>query len=150
MAHEVSAGGVVIRERDGALEVAVIRPRGKMLWALPKGHVDSGETPEVTAAREVREETGLTARVESLLGEIKYVYQFRGRRISKSVRFFLFRYEAGEIDQLDPTMRVEVDQARWVSLKDAHKLLGYKGEKQILERAQAMLLGNPAGAESGK
>lgn len=150
MAHEVSAGGVVIREREGALEVALIRPRGKMLWALPKGHVDSGETAEVTATREVREETGLTARVESSLGEIKYVYQFRGRRIFKSVRFFLFRYEAGEIDQLEPTMRVEVDQARWVSLKDAHKLLGYKGEKQILERAQAMLLGSPAEADSAK
>src|SRR5919106_632695 len=144
MPHESSAGGVVVRDMDGEINVAVIRPRGKSLWALPKGHVDTGERPEDAACREVREETGLEATLERSLGEIRYVYQFRGRRIFKTVTFFLFRYRAGEIDQLDPGMRVEVDEAKWVRLADAHKVLAYRGERQMIARAQELLLIAPA------
>lgn len=144
MAYESSAGGVVVRDRDGEPHVAVIRPRGKLVWALPKGHVDRGERPEDAACREVREETGLDAQLERPLGEIKYIYQFRGRRIFKTVAFFLFRYRAGEIDQLDPGMRVEVDEAKWIRLAEAHKILTYRGERQMIARAQELLLTAPA------
>lgn len=149
MAHESSAGGVVVRDVDGALRVAVIRPRGKSVWALPKGHVDPGERAEDAACREVREETGLDADLDRPLGEIRYFYQFRGRRIFKTVAFFLFRYRGGEIDRLDPSMRVEVDEAKWVPLADAHKLLAYRGERQIITRAQELLLTVRASSESG-
>jgi ADP-ribose pyrophosphatase YjhB (NUDIX family) len=144
MPHESSAGGVVIREHEGELQVAVIRPRGKMVWALPKGHVDKGERPEDAASREVLEETGIDAELERPLGEVKYFYQFRGRRIFKTVAFFLFRYRGGEIDQLDQRMRVEVDEAKWIRLAEAHHLLAYKGEKEMIARAQGLLLGSPA------
>ena len=143
MPRESSAGGVVIREHEGELQVAVIRPRGKSIWALPKGHVDGSERPEEAALREVREETGLEADLERSLGEIRYFYQFRGRRIFKTVAFFLFRYRSGEIDELDPSMRVEVDEAKWVRLADAHTLLAYRGEKQIIATAQEQLLARP-------
>ena len=148
MPHESSAGGVVVRDMDGEVHVAVIRPRGKSLWALPKGHVDAGERPEDAACREVREETGLDATLDRPLGEIRYVYQFRGRRIFKTVAFFLFRYREGEIDRLDPEMREEVDEAKWVRLADARKLLGYRGERQIITRAQELLLPASAPTES--
>ncbi|MGA9524582.1 MAG: NUDIX hydrolase [Myxococcaceae bacterium] len=143
MAREASAGGVVVREHEGELQLAVIRPRGKSVWALPKGHVDQGETPEQAAAREVREETGLEADLERPLGEIKYFYQFRGRRIFKTVSFYLFWYRGGHIDHLDPSMRVEVDEARWIPLKGAHLQLAYKGEKEMVALAQALLLPEP-------
>jgi 8-oxo-dGTP pyrophosphatase MutT (NUDIX family) len=139
MPQEASAGGVVIREHQGVLELAVIRPRGKTVWALPKGHVDGTETPAEAAAREVFEETGLRARLEQPLGEIRYFYQFRGKRIFKKVSFFLFRHQDGEIDKLDPSMRVEVDEARWVRLSEAQTLLAYKGEKEMVAAAQALL-----------
>jgi 8-oxo-dGTP pyrophosphatase MutT (NUDIX family) len=139
MPREASAGGVVIRENAGSWEVAVIRPHGRYLWALPKGHVDPGETPEQTAMREVREETGLTASLMASLGEIRYVYQFRGQRIFKRVHFFLFRYQAGELGVLPPGPRVEVDETRWVPLAQLVPALGYKGEKSIAVRAIRLL-----------
>jgi 8-oxo-dGTP pyrophosphatase MutT (NUDIX family) len=139
MPREASAGGVVIRDNAGSWEVAVIRPHGRNLWALPKGHVDPGETPEQTAAREVREETGLTATLVSPLGEIRYVYQFRGQRIFKRVHFFLFRFQAGELGVLPPGPRVEVDETRWVPLERLVSVLGYKGEKSIAARAVRLL-----------
>lgn len=143
MPRESSAGGVVIREHQGALEVAVIRPRGKQVWALPKGHVDADERPEQTALREVFEETGLRARLEQPLGEIKYFYQFRGKRIFKTVTFFVLRYESGTIDELDPAMRVEVDEARWIPLQNADRVIAYRGEKEMIKKAQELLLTIP-------
>ena len=130
-----------MREQEGALEVAVIRPHGRPLWALPKGHVDPGETPEQTATREVWEETGLKATLVAPLGEIRYVYQFRGQRIFKRVHFFLFRYHSGRLGDLrHEGPRVEVDETRWVPLVRVAALLGYKGEKAIAARAARMLL----------
>jgi 8-oxo-dGTP pyrophosphatase MutT (NUDIX family) len=134
MPREASAGGVVIRESAGTWEVAVIRPHGRPLWALPKGHVDPGESPEQTASREVHEETGLTVTLLAPLGEIRYVYQFRGQRIFKRVHFFLFRYQAGALGPL-PGPRVEVDEVRWVPVTQLVPLLGYKGEKAVASRA---------------
>lgn len=139
MPREASAGGVVVRERAGEFDLAVIQPRGREVWALPKGHVDSGETPQDAAQREVLEETGLRVRPHSPLGEIHYIYQFRGQKIFKQVHFFLFTYLEGEIDSLDPKMRLEVKQARWIPLAEASRILSYKGEREMAEKAAVLL-----------
>src|SRR5215467_7732126 len=102
--------------------VAAIRPRGKArVWALPKGHIDAGESAAETARREVREETGVEGRLVEKLGDIRYVYtanwdERKGERIFKVVSFFLLRAGRGRIDEIDETMRVEVAEARWLPL----------------------------------
>jgi 8-oxo-dGTP pyrophosphatase MutT (NUDIX family) len=133
--EEVSAGGVVIHKVDGRLCVAAIRPRGRTLWALPKGHLDPGETALEAAIREVGEETGLLVEPLQALGPIHYQYPFRGKRVSKHVHFFLFRWRSGVIDALDPAMRVEVSQACWLPWTAAQRKLSYAGEREVLARA---------------
>jgi 8-oxo-dGTP pyrophosphatase MutT (NUDIX family) len=124
--REFSAGGVVLR--DG--EVAVVTPRRGVL-ALPKGHPDGDETLEQAAAREVREEAGLTAEPRGKLGEVRYWYTFEGERVLKSVTFFLFDYVSGSVADHDD----EVESAAWIPLEQAPELLSYKGEREMAEKA---------------
>lgn len=118
----------------------------KMLLALPKGLVDPGEKPEQTAVREVVEETGVTAVLVAKLGDIKYAYvrTWGGReRVFKIVSFYLFRYQSGEIDAIAPEMRIEVKRALWIPLVDAAGMLAYRGEKDMVRRAQTYLQAHP-------
>ena len=118
----------------------------KMLLALPKGLVDPGEKPEQTALREVEEETGLIAVPITKLGDIKYVYVRTWgdkERVFKTVSFYLLRYQSGQIDEIDPEMRIEVKRALWIPLDDAASKLAYRGEKDMVRRAQAFLKTHP-------
>ena len=137
MPRELSAGGVVVRRLRGRWMLAAIRPNGKPegVWALPKGLIDRGEKPDVTALREVREETGVDAELVRKLGDIRYVYTWEGERIFKIVSFYLLRYRGGRLDELDPAMRREVAEARWLPLDEAPKLLAYRGERQMADEA---------------
>jgi 8-oxo-dGTP pyrophosphatase MutT (NUDIX family) len=156
MVREFSAGGVVIRNRDGQWWMAAIelpsgtparqpdltprtvRSQPKPVICLPKGLVDPGEKPLEAALREVREETGITAVPITKLADSKYVYVRSwgdGEKVFKIVSFYLLRYESGRIDDVSDAMRVEVARATWVPLEDAPKLLAYGGEKQMARQA---------------
>jgi 8-oxo-dGTP pyrophosphatase MutT (NUDIX family) len=135
MRREFSAGGVVVRRLRGQWHAAVIQPAGKQVWALPKGLVDPGESPADTALREVQEETGVEGRLAGKLGDIRYVYTWRGQRVFKVVSFFLVRYSRGRLGEIAPVMRREVAAARWVPLTEAVGVLAYKGEREMAERA---------------
>ncbi|HEX8207308.1 MAG TPA: NUDIX domain-containing protein [Solirubrobacteraceae bacterium] len=140
--RELSFGGVVVRGdvTDGSAEVATIVPRGKRTTiALPKGGANDGEPPEATAMREVREETGLTATVRGELGEVTYWYRRSGRRVRKTVRFFLCDCVDGSTDDHDH----EVTEARWIPLQEAATRLTYPGERQMVERAIGVLARSP-------
>jgi 8-oxo-dGTP pyrophosphatase MutT (NUDIX family) len=137
MRREFSAGGVLVRRLRGAWVVAAIRPAGKPegTWALPKGLIGRGEQAEATALREVEEETG--ARGESLgkLGDVRYVYTWAGERVFKVVSFYLLRYGSGRLGDLPHEHAHEVAEVRWLPLAEAPRLLAYKGEREMAERA---------------
>jgi 8-oxo-dGTP pyrophosphatase MutT (NUDIX family) len=139
--REFSAGAVVVRRLRGRWWLAAIRPGGKRegTWALPKGNIGPGESPEATAVREVTEETGLEGVSHGKLGDVKYVYTRGGQRIFKVVSFYLVRYRRGRIDDVPDAFRHEVAEARWLPLDDAPRLLAYGGEREMAKKALALL-----------
>src|SRR5438552_11409533 len=162
MMREISAGGVVIRKEDGVWWVAAIelpvasdaapgpgkpavRSKSKAVLCLPKGLIDPGEKVLDAALREVREETGITALPITKLGDIKYVYVRSwgdGERVFKIVSFYLLQYVSGEIDDVTSEMRIEVRRAAWIPLAEAHRKLAYRGERDMVKRAQQYLESN--------
>ena len=132
MSTETSFGGVTIRGE----EVLVITPAGRSrITALPKGGAHRGETAEQTAGREVREETGINVEVREPLGDVTYWYRRDGRRIHKTVHFYLCDFVSGDTADHDH----EVDDARWIPLAEARSALTYPGERALIERALSKL-----------
>ena len=114
---ETSAGGLVVRRDDKAVQVALIARydrRNRLVWSLPKGHVEEGETVEQAALREVLEETGLVASIVAPLGVIDFWFAVEDRRIHKTVHHFLMRYDSGVISDEDP----EVVEVQWVDFEE--------------------------------
>ena len=146
---ETSAGGLVVRglaqaaavvpEPDlSRLEVALIGRldrRGRMLWSMPKGHIEPGETIEETARREALEETGADSTVLGPLGIIDYWFVAEGRRIHKTVHHHLMRYDHGELCDEDP----EITEVAWVAFDDLPRRLAYPDERRLVEKARTLL-----------
>jgi 8-oxo-dGTP pyrophosphatase MutT (NUDIX family) len=138
--RELSAGGVVVR--DGQVVVIVPTRRaadGSSVLALPKGHVDPGESELEAATREVREETGVVAEPVCELGQSRYWYRRDGRTVSKTVHFYLFSYVQGDTADHDD----EVEQARWIDLSEAREQLTYPAERDMVARALEQLDKHP-------
>lgn len=144
MEREFSAGGVLVRRLRGRWYLAAIRPtgRGETTWALPKGWIDAGESSSEAAIREAYEETGLHARLDRKLADVRYTYtRSDGTRVFKVVSFFLLRYRSGRIGAIPPGMEIEVAEARWLPLEEAPRILAYGGERQVAKQALEVLVG---------
>jgi len=134
--REYSAGGVLVRGEEVAVIVPTRRAAdGSRVLALPKGHVDPGETAIEAAGREVREETGLSGEPVCKLGESRYWYRRGGRTIGKTVTFYLFRYIEGDTSEHDD----EVEEVRWLALEQAREQLSHAAERDMIELAIAYL-----------
>ena len=138
--NEFSAGGVVYRRDDaGQVEVALIGTHAGERWGLPKGWVEKDESPQEAALREVREETGIRARIVQELERIEYWFRWNQGagplRIHKHVDFFLMQALSGDTAEHDH----EVEEVGWFSLDEALERATYKGERQVLEKARRLL-----------
>lgn len=136
---QVSAGGVVFRGEKDRIEVVIVSVGGQQRWQLPKGLVEDGEKPEVTAVREAREEAGVDSEVVQHLETIEYWYAGLdgGERVRfhKRVHFYLLRYVAGDTREHD----WEVNEARWVPIADATGQLTFDSERRVLEKARQLV-----------
>src|SRR5919106_2811424 len=136
--RETSAGGLVV-DRLGAATLGAligrIDRRGRLEWVLPKGHVEPGETPEQTAVREVREETGLEARVVSSLGPIEYWFVADDRRVHKTVHHYLLEATGGGLG----TEEVEGSEGAWGAPGELVARRRYASERRLLERLPDLL-----------
>jgi len=136
--EEVSAGGLVV-DRTGDQPVAALigrkDRRGRLLWSLPKGHLEAGETAPEAAVREVEEETGIKGRVVAELGTIDYWFVAEGQRIHKTVHHYLLEASGGELSDED----VEVDEVAWVPLTELRERLAYAGERRLADAAAELL-----------
>lgn len=135
-----SSGGVVYKVEDDELRVILIchhNLRGKLIWCLPKGSVEQGETLPETALREVREETGTHGKILEKIDQIQYWFYSRHEemKIFKTVHFYLLQYLNGNVDDHDG----EVDEARWVPLREGLDMLTHSSERSILEKAARYL-----------
>ena len=109
--------------------------RGRMLWSLPKGHIELGETAEQTAIREVAEETGIQGDVLAALGSIDYWFVTEGRRVHKTVHHYLLRFCGGELSDTD----LEVTEVAWVPLHELASRLAYADERRLAEVAGELI-----------
>jgi 8-oxo-dGTP pyrophosphatase MutT (NUDIX family) len=114
--------------------------RGRLLWSLPKGHIEEGETPEDTAVREVAEETGIIGRVLVELGTIDYWFATSTKRVHKFVHHYLLEALGGELSIENDPDHEAIDVA-WMRLDEVHRRLTFPNERRIAQAAWNRLAG---------
>jgi len=146
--RQTSSGGVIFRCSKKIIEIALVAVspvrkklsngvKNKAVWCLPKGAIDKDEAPQITAVREVKEETGLSGEAIDEIGKISYWYFLKDEnaKVHKTVYFYLLKYRSGSTDDHD----WEVDDAQWFPIDEAFNKLSYKGEREILQKAKGMI-----------
>ncbi len=136
--RQTSSGGVIFRENNRVIEVALISVKNGSIWTLPKGVVERDEDIIKTALREVKEETGLEGEIVAELGSISYWYYMKDEntKYHKTVYYYLMEYRSGSTEEHDR----EVEEVKWYPIEEALKRVKYKGDRVVLKRAREILL----------
>jgi 8-oxo-dGTP diphosphatase len=119
-----AAGGLVVRRQGGLLQMVVVHRPEQQDWSFPKGKLEAGETLDVAALREVREETGMTCELLRFIGHTEYVDR-KGRQ--KTVAYWIMAATGGTFSPNE-----EVDELRWLRLDDASRLLSYQRDQELV------------------
>src|SRR3989344_8170885 len=138
MTKEKSAGAIIFRMEKGEPMYLLLRypssvKSKKEYWDLPKGHMEKGESEEETVRREAVEETGLgdLKIFEGFRERIHYWFQFKGKKISKEVIFYL-----AKTNREKGTISTEHLGFQWTSYAKAQEKLTYENAKRIIKKAQ--------------
>lgn len=130
MLYEKSCGGVIYRRSHGNLEFLLIRNVNSGHWSFPKGHVEEGETEEETALREIKEETGVDAVLDTSFREI--VSYSPKKDTMKDVVYFLGTARKAELRR----QKEEVSEVRWVDCGHASNLLTYENDRAMISKVR--------------
>ncbi|MSV43289.1 MAG: NUDIX domain-containing protein [Actinobacteria bacterium] len=136
--EETSAGGLILDLRGPVPRAALIARldrRGRLMWSLPKGHVEAGETIEQAAVREVEEETGIAGSVIAPLGTIDFWFVAEHRRVHKTVHHFLLEALSEDLSDAD----AEVVEVGWVPLDAVADTLAYADERRLIGLVEGLL-----------
>jgi ADP-ribose pyrophosphatase YjhB (NUDIX family) len=123
------------RETQLALVIGRANRRGRMVWTMPKGHIEIGERAQETATREIAEETGIRGDVLASLGCIEFWFRAEERVVHKTVHHYLVRFLDGELSTLDH----EVEQIAWVPLDELASRLAHADERRLAEVAEQLI-----------
>ena len=141
-----SAGGIVVGRFDDGPKLLLIKNIFDNRWAIPKGHVDPGETSRQAAVREVEEETGLAATIRESIGKNAYYFRGlrgpeKGRTVKKSVDVYLMDVDGDTTiypEKLDPYDKL-VKEARWFTPDDAVRAIPYANLRPLMKKAASIL-----------
>lgn len=141
--EEHSAGGVVFR-MDGGQPLYLLIRDSYQNWGFPKGHIEAGEQPDEAARREVGEETGLASLLlRGAIDTIDWFFRFRGQLIHKSCQFYLME----SVEETTCPQRNEgITACRWIAFEEAEALISYANAREVLRRAQEMVVASSASA----
>lgn len=131
--YEKSCGAVIYYRSDKAIKYLLVKNHNARCWSFPKGHIENGESEKQTAAREIKEETGLDVRFESDFRETGMYHPFG--RTSKKVVFFLAEARSDEVS----IQRREIDYYRWVTMEQARQLCKHENDIKVLEKVSLLL-----------
>ena len=138
MKLEFSAGGIVYKKQNNQIFVLVSQHSGHHGWVFPKGligdHIEN-ESKETTAIREVKEETGVVGQIIKPLAPVTYSYEWEGKKIEKTVYYFLMQYLEGDISKHD----WEMENVEWIKKEDVKNRLTYSSDKKVWQEAEKLL-----------
>jgi 8-oxo-dGTP diphosphatase len=138
MKFEFSAGGIVYKKREGKIFVLVSKHSGHHGWVFPKGLIGDhtpGEKKEDTALREVKEETGVKAKILKEIESTTYWYNWEGEKIRKTVYYFVMEEAGGDITKHD----MEMEAVEWIPFEEVENRLTYESDKNSWQKAKRLI-----------
>jgi 8-oxo-dGTP pyrophosphatase MutT (NUDIX family) len=123
----LASGGLLWRKSDQERQILIIHRQRYDDWSLPKGKLEKGESWEEAALREVEEETGCPASIDSFAGILSYAPGGKPK-----VVLYFHMTPTGERKEIPMGSGMEVDAIQWVAVPEAARLLTYDAERDLL------------------